>query len=140
MKKNMTGDNNNNMLKTPKFNNTVGDIKVGNFKIDQLKLPEKKNKFGEETINKVIQPSADEKQWEDSTILIIQAMGKMLKSFLMINKENKNFKYFKMDIIDSIKIKYHRIMRSNSPEVAGNMLKSAQEIYYANGELFLHFF
>jgi hypothetical protein len=141
MKKNMTVDNNNNnMLKTPKFNDTVGDIKVGDFKIDQLKLPEKKIKFDEETINKVIQPSADEKEWEDSTILIIQAMGKMLKSFLMINKENKNFKYFKMDIIDSIKIKYHRIMRSNSPEVAGNMLKSAQEIYYANGELFLHFF
>jgi hypothetical protein len=138
-KKNVTLDPSN-QLKTPKFNDNVGEIKVGDFKIDQLKLPEKKIKFDDETVNKVIQPTADEKEWEDTTILIVQAIGKVLKSFLTVNKDNKDMDYLGTNIIDSIKKSYCKLMRLTTPEVAGNLLRSVQEIYYANSELFLHFF
>jgi hypothetical protein len=136
--KNTTSDINN-QLKTPKFSDNVGDIKIGDFKADQLKLPTKQ-KFDEASISKLIQPSAEEKEWEDTTILVIQATGKVIRSFMNFNTTNikeKDIDYYKEKIFDNLIYKFTKIMRMTTPELASTILKTLQEIYYANSELFL---
>lgn len=140
-KKNVTNDNSNPSLKTPKFSDNVGEIKIGDFKIDQLKLPEKKQKFDEESINKLSASSGEEKEWEDTTILVIQALGKVLKSFLTLNLTIiKDHTYYKENMLNNLIGKYTKIMRMTTPEIASTILKSLQEIYFANANLFLAFF
>lgn len=140
-KKNVTMDQNSNQLKTPKFSDNVGDIKIGEFKVDQLKLPERKQKFDEESINKLTQPSADEKEWEDTTILIIQAVGKVIKSFLFLNYQKiKDVEYYNKAFLTNIVNLYSKIVRMTTPEIASSILRSLQEIYYSNVELFLNNF
>jgi hypothetical protein len=138
-KKNSTSDNQA-QLKTPKFSD-VSDIKFGEFKVDQLKLPEKKIKFDEETVQKLNQPSAEELEWEDTTILLTQAIGKVLKSFLNRNLNlKKDFNYYTESLINSLIKKYCKIMRMATPKLSGTILASLQEIYNSNIDLFMNQF
>lgn len=139
-KKNVTMDQGSH-VKTPKFSDNVGDLKIGEFKIDQLKLPEKKLKFDEESINKLTQPSADEKEWEETSILCVQALGKTVKSFLAVNlQREKNFEFYKENLLSNLVSSYSKIMKMTTPELASSILKSVQEIYYSNNDLFLTYF
>lgn len=124
-------------LAAPKFSD-VTDIKFGDFKVDQLKLPEKKAKFDEEEIQKLSQPSQEETEWEDTTILLTQALGKVLKSFLTRNLNFvKDFNFYNESLINSLIKKYCKIMRMATPRLAGATLGSIQEIYNSNVELFM---
>lgn len=139
-KKNITSDNQSAQLKTPKFND-VSDIKIGDFKVDQLKLPEKKIKFDEEAMQKLNQPSAEELEWEETTILLTQAIGKVLRSFLNRNLNVvKDFNYYTESLINSLIKKYTKIMRMTTPKLAGTILGSLQEIYNSNIDLFMNQF
>ncbi len=135
-KKNVTSENPG-QVKTPKFND-VSDIKIGDFRVDQLKLPEKKIKFDEETIQKLNQPSAEEIEWEDTTILLTQAVGKVLKSFLNRNLNIvTDFSYYTGSLINSLIKKYSKIMRMATPKLSGTILSTLQEIYNSNNELYM---
>ncbi len=140
-KKNVTNEEGN-QLKTPKFSDNVGDIKILEFKVDQLKLPERKQKFDVETVSKLTSGgNSDEKEWEDTTILLIQALGKTLKSFLFLNYQKiKEFEYYKENLLNFTINMLVRIMRVTTPEIASSVLKALQEIYYSNLELFLAYF
>ena len=133
--KNVTNESTN-QSKTPKFND-ISDIKLGDFKVDQLKLPERKIKFDEEIINKLNQPSAEEIEWEDTTILLSQGIGKVLRSFLNKNLEViKDLNYYTENLLNSLIRKFSKIMRITTPKVASTILGCLQEIYNSNIDLF----
>jgi len=127
-------------LKTPKFTD-VSDIKIGDFKVDQLKLPERKSNIDQEALQKLNQPSSEEVEWEDTTILLTQAIGKVLRSFLNRNLTLvTDFTFYTESLINSLIRKYMKIMRMATPKLSGTILSSLQEIYNANIDLFMNQF
>ena len=76
-----------NQIKTPKFNDNFikNEENSGGGKKDKK---ESKIKFDDETLKKYnILPSTYEKDWEETCILLLQELGKMVKSLL--NSNNK---------------------------------------------------
>ena len=130
-----------NKRKTGKLSdNELGDIKIGDYKVDQMKIPDTKQKQ-EEMSKKSIQPTADEKECEEINILIILAIGKIIKSFLIANlKSDKDFDFYKENFLKNLVEKYSRIMKTVTPDLACAVLKCTQEVYYANPGLFLNSF
>ena len=94
-------------------------------------------KYDEESARYVI-ATPQEKEWEETSILLIQALGKMIKSFMALNlnkiKENS---YFKENILDNLVNKFSKIMRLTTPELACITLKCVQEIYYSRVNFFI---
>jgi hypothetical protein len=140
-----SNENSNSIIKTPKFSE-IKDIKIGDFKVDQLKIPGvntnteniKKDDF---LSTQKIQPSAEEVEWEDTTILLVQALGKVLRAFLSRNiNSNKDFSYYNENLINSVTKKYCKIIRMATPKLAGTILGSLQEIYNSNIDLFMNQF
>jgi len=131
-----------NKTKTAKISDSdIGEIKIGDYKVDQMKIPDKKSKYEEDIMKKVVQLTSDEKEFEETTILIILAVGKIIRSFLNLNYNTiKDYEYYKENFIQNLVTKYSSIMRTVTPDLASAVLKSIQEIYYSNVDLYFNSF
>ena len=133
-RKNDANDNIN-QLKTPKFN------EINEYRNSECKNDQKKINFDIETVKKIIQPTQEEIEWEETTILLTQAIGKVLRSFLSKNLNiEKDFNFYTENGINSIISKYSKYMKLSTPKLASTLLNSLQEIYNSNSELFLNQF
>ncbi len=73
--------------------------------------------------------------------MLIQSLGKMIKSFLTINVNRvKDNSFYKEKLLDNLINKFCRVMRLTTPELAGITLKCTQEIYSSRPDLYLENF
>ena len=111
------------------------NLQIGDFKADSLKLPNQ-TQTKQENLRRIM-PTQDEKEWEESMILISQSIGKAMKVFL-INQRKNNIDDSKINesLFNVIVTNYCLAMKMTSPDLASALLKSLQEIHSANQELF----
>ena len=84
------------------------------------------------------QPAQEEKEWEDTTIIVVQSLGKIIKSFLTVNlKKINDMIYYKEKFLNNMIEKFIKIIRFTSPELASTLLKCVHEIYNVNVQIYL---
>ena len=129
-------------------NNKEDEIKIGNFVVTTLQLPKKKNdnnnsendSNSEEennNNNNDLNNKLDSKQWENSLLITLKSISKIITNYLLINP-NLGYEYYINNIFNSyletLKIKYY------SPLIIINILKSFNEILNCNKNLFYYYF
>ena len=65
--------------------NSEKKIKFGEYQIDQLKLPQRKQEKKEEENNKDIKEKTEENKWEDTLQFSIKSISFIISSFLQTN-------------------------------------------------------
>ena len=76
------------------------------------------------------------KEWEDTIILTLQAIGKIVKGYFETNISNEESLNNKTEIYDKITVMFIDIIKYLTPEIGINILKVLCEIYGSDQKLF----
>ena len=76
------------------------------------------------------------KEWEDTIIITLQAIGKIVKAYIEINLSNEESLKDKLEILSSLTEMCIDIIKFLTPEIGINILKILCEIYGSDQKLF----